>query len=112
MFWDSTVGSINFQSGYITGYDGQTIPIQERFFKGGDLFRGFAQAGVGPRDTVVTGNQGAVGGNFFAIGSAQMRLPNFLPESYGVNLALFSDFGTVAIWTRPSPVFAVELRQG
>ena len=103
MFWDSTVGSINFQSGYITGYDGQTIPIQERFFKGGDSFRGFAQAGVGPRDTVVTGNQGAVGGNFFAIGSAQMRLPNFLPESYGVNLALFSDFGTVGHLDTPVP---------
>jgi outer membrane protein insertion porin family len=103
MFWDSTVGSINFQSGFITGYDGQTIPIQERFFKGGDSFRGFAQAGVGPRDTVVTGNQGAVGGDFFAIGSAQMRLPNFLPDSYGVNLALFSDFGTVGHLDTPIP---------
>jgi outer membrane protein insertion porin family len=95
ILWDSSVGSINLQTGYITGYDGQTIPIQERFFKGGDSFRGFAQAGVGPRDTIVRGDQGAVGGNFFAIGSAQMRLPSFLPDSYGVNLALFSDFGTV-----------------
>jgi len=95
LFWDATVGSINMQTGFITGYDGQTIPIQERFFKGGDSFRGFAQAGVGPRDTVVTGNTGAVGGNFYAIGSAQLRLPSFLPDSYGVNLALFSDFGTV-----------------
>jgi outer membrane protein insertion porin family len=24
-----------------------------------------------------------------------MRLPSFLPDSYGLNLALFSDFGTV-----------------
>ena len=78
-----------------------TIPIQERFFKGGDSFRGFAQAGVGPRDTLVTGNNGAVGGNFFAIGSAQLRLPNFLPDSYGVNLALFSDFGTVGHLDQP-----------
>ena len=31
----------------------------------------------------------------YAIGSAQLRLPSFLPDSYGVNLALFSDFGTV-----------------
>jgi outer membrane protein insertion porin family len=95
ILWDASVGSINLQTGYITGYDGQSIPIQERFFKGGDSFRGFAQAGVGPRDTIVRGDQGAVGGNFFAIGSAQMRLPSFLPDSYGVNLALFSDFGTV-----------------
>ena len=95
LFWETTVGSINLQTGYITGYDGQTIPIQERFFKGGDTFRGFAQAGVGPRDTIVAGNRGAVGGNVYAIGSAQLRLPSFLPDSYGVNLALFTDFGTV-----------------
>ncbi|MGZ5988255.1 MAG: outer membrane protein assembly factor BamA [Rhizomicrobium sp.] len=101
MLWDTSVGSISLQSGYITGYDGQTIPIQERFFKGGDSFRGFAQAGVGPRDTLLKGNNGAVGGNFFAIGSAQLRLPNFLPDSYGVNLALFSDFGTVGHLDQP-----------
>jgi outer membrane protein insertion porin family len=95
LFNDSVIGSINLQSGYITGYDGQTIPIQERFFKGGDSFRGFAQAGVGPRDTVVKGDTGAVGGNVFAIATAQIKLPSFLPESYGVETALFSDVGTV-----------------
>ncbi|MBS0471369.1 MAG: outer membrane protein assembly factor BamA [Proteobacteria bacterium] len=95
MFWDNVVGSLSLQTGYITGYDGTTIPIQERFFKGGDTFRGFAQAGVGPRDTVVRGDGGAVGGNFFAIGTLQAKLPSFLPDSYGVQMALFSDFGTV-----------------
>ncbi|MEI9993327.1 MAG: outer membrane protein assembly factor BamA [Rhizomicrobium sp.] len=95
IFSDDLVGSLNLQTGYITGYDGQLIPIQERFFKGGDSFRGFAQAGVGPRDTLVSGDNGAVGGNFFFIGSAQLKLPSFLPESYGVQTALFTDFGTV-----------------
>src|SRR5581483_2171811 len=66
VFWESMVGSLSLQAGYITGYDNQKIPIQERFFKGGDSFRGFAQAGVGPRDTVLTGDNGAVGGNVFA----------------------------------------------
>ena len=92
---DALVGSFNLQTVYITGYDGQTIPIQERFFKGGDSFRGFAQAGAGPRDTVVKGDSGSVGGNFFAIGSIQLQVPSVLPESYGVETALFSDFGTV-----------------
>jgi outer membrane protein insertion porin family len=95
VLWDQFIGSFNIQAGYITGYDGQTIPIQERFFKGGDTFRGFAQAGVGPRDTVVQGNNGAVGGNVFVIGSGQLKLPSFLPESYGVETALFTDIGTV-----------------
>ncbi|MBL6851751.1 MAG: outer membrane protein assembly factor BamA [Alphaproteobacteria bacterium] len=95
VLWDQFVGSFNVQAGYITGYDGQQIPIQERFFKGGDSFRGFAQAGVGPRDIVVSGNNGAVGGNVFVIGSGQLKLPSFLPESYGVETALFTDVGTV-----------------
>jgi outer membrane protein insertion porin family len=95
VFWDNVIGSMNLQAGWITGYDGQTIPIQERFFKGGDTFRGFAQAGVGPRDTAVAGNNGAVGGNVFAILSTQIKLPSFLPDSYGVETALFSDIGTV-----------------
>ncbi len=103
VIWDSLIGSLNLQSGYITGYDGQTIPIQERFFKGGDSFRGFAQAGVGPRDVVISGNTGAVGGNFFVIGTGQIKLPSFLPESYGVDMALFTDIGTVGHLDTPLP---------
>jgi outer membrane protein insertion porin family len=95
VFNDSLIGSLSLQSGYITGFDGQSIPIQERFFKGGDSFRGFAQAGIGPRDIAVPQNSSAVGGNFFAIGTAQLKLPSFLPDSYGVQTALFSDFGTL-----------------
>ena len=95
LFNESLVGSLNLQTGYITGFDGQEIPIQERFFKGGDTFRGFAQAGIGPRDIAVPSNSSAVGGNFYAIGTAQLKLPSFLPDSYGVQTALFSDFGTL-----------------
>lgn len=95
VIWDDLIGSFTLQTGYITGYDGQTIPIQERFFKGGDSFRGFKQAGIGPRDIVVSGDGGAIGGNFFAIGSGQLKLPNFLPESYGLQFALFIDVGTL-----------------
>jgi outer membrane protein insertion porin family len=95
LFSDSLVASLNLQTGFINGFDGQEIPIQERFFKGGDSFRGFAQAGIGPRDIAVPKESSAVGGNFFAIGTAQVKLPGFLPDSYGVQTALFSDFGTL-----------------
>ena len=71
------------------------MPINIRFFKGSDSFRGFALAGVGPRDTVQPTNTGAIGGNVYAIGHLQLRLPNFLPESYGVTTGLFTDFGTI-----------------
>jgi len=94
LFWDEFVGSLSLSAGYITAYSGQLLPINERFFKGGDSFRGFALAGIGPRD-IRHENTGALGGDAYAIGTAQLRLPEFLPEDYGVNFSLFSDFGTL-----------------
>jgi outer membrane protein insertion porin family len=95
IIWDDLVGSLSGDVGDILGYDGQTIPIQERFFKGGDSFPGFQLAGIGPRDIDVPGDQGAVGGNVYAIGNASVRLPNFLPEDYGISTSLFTYFGTL-----------------
>src|SRR5262249_15716974 len=64
---------------------------------------------VGPRQLLVdnaTGdiqNRGdAVGGNLFAIGTAQLDVPLPLPESYGLGSALFVDFGTVGLVDRAS----------
>ena len=95
LFGDAVIGSLTVNAGYITGYDGSAVPIQQRFFKGADSFRGFALAGVGPRDTDAATNTGALGGNVFAIGTFEAALPNLLPESYGIKLGFFSDFGTV-----------------
>ena len=89
------IASLSGRFGYITGYDGSLVPFNERFFDGGDSFRGFALAGIGPRDIVAPNNTGALGGTVRAIGSAQMRFPSLLPESYGVGLSLFTDFGTM-----------------
>jgi outer membrane protein insertion porin family len=81
--------------GYITGYDGSLVPFNDRFFDGGDTFRGFALAGIGPRDIVAPSNTGALGGTVRAIGSAELKFPGLLPESYGIGLSLFTDFGTM-----------------
>ena len=51
--------------------------------------------GPGPRDVAIPGNSGAIGGNVYAIGSINIRVPNFLPEDYGISTSLFSDFGTL-----------------
>jgi outer membrane protein insertion porin family len=87
--------SLRGQSGFITGYDGKIIPVSERFFEGGDSFRGFALAGIGPRDVDAPKENSAVGGNVFAIGTLSADLPNIVPQSYGLKLGLFSDFGTL-----------------
>jgi outer membrane protein insertion porin family len=95
VIWDDFIGSFTAQAGYITGYNGENIRINERFFKGGDSFRGFQLAGIGPRDVNIPGTGGAVGGNVYAIGTIQFRIPNFLPSDYGVGTSLFTDFGTL-----------------
>jgi outer membrane protein insertion porin family len=95
-FFFGLVAEAAFNAGYISGFGGEGIPINERFFKGGPSFRGFQIAGMGPRD-IGTDPSAALGGQLFAIGTYQVRLPAILPEDYGVNLSLFSDFGTLGI---------------
>lgn len=88
-------------AGYIFGWGGSDVRINDRFFKGGASFRGFDVAGLGPRqlvvdsagDTVQTGD--AIGGNAFAIGTISLDVPLGLPESFGVTGALFTEFGTL-----------------
>ena len=89
-------------AGLISGWGGDTVRINDRFFKGGSSFRGFDVAGIGPRQLVVDDVTGAiisegdaVGGNAFAIGTVQLDVPLPLPESFGLGSALFVDFGTL-----------------
>jgi outer membrane protein insertion porin family len=89
------IASLSGKLGYITGYGGSAVPFFQRYFDGGDTFRGFSLAGIGPRDIVAPNNTGALGGTVRAIGSASMRFPSLLPESYGIGLSLFTDFGTM-----------------
>ncbi len=95
MFSDNLIASLTMNSGYITGYGGSTVPINQRFFHGGDSFRGFKLAGIGPRDIAAPLDQGALGGNVFAIGTLSARLPTIVPASWGMNLGIFTDFGTL-----------------
>ncbi|MEI9963662.1 MAG: outer membrane protein assembly factor BamA [Caulobacteraceae bacterium] len=52
------VFSLQESAGYITGWGGDAVRINDRFFKGGDTFRGFEIAGIGPRDTTVVDSTG------------------------------------------------------
>ncbi|HEY4263723.1 MAG TPA: outer membrane protein assembly factor BamA [Micropepsaceae bacterium] len=93
-FFFDLVGEFALNAGYISGYGGLAVPINERFFKGGPSFRGFEIAGIGPRDLV---SDSALGGQFYLIGTYQVRLPDILPPDYGINLSAFSDFGTLGL---------------
>src|SRR5690606_15761070 len=86
------VVSFQGQTGYVSGWNGDPIRINDRFFKGGNTFRGFETAGMGARDLTTTH---APGGNFYAIGTVELTVPNMLPDEYGINTSLFADFGTI-----------------
>ncbi|HEY3778070.1 MAG TPA: outer membrane protein assembly factor BamA [Rhizomicrobium sp.] len=94
LLWDEFVGTLSFNAGYIQPYNGKQLSLTDRFYKGGDSFRGFKLAGVGPREVSATG-ENSIGASAYAIGTADLRLPDFLPADYGIAFSLFSDFGTV-----------------
>ncbi len=86
--------SFTGSAGYIDGWNGDNIRIADRFYKGGDTFRGFQIAGIGPRDTQYGDS---LGGKLYAIGTFELTLPTKLPEQYGIHAALFTDFGTLGL---------------
>ena len=83
-------------AGFIDGWHGDVVRINDRFYKGGNTFRGFEVAGIGPRDTT-SGRDDALGGKLYAIGSFELTVPTFLPEQYGIKASLFTDIGTVGM---------------
>ncbi len=111
VLWDKFVASFKQTGGYITGYNGQNVLLNQRFFKGGDSFRGFALAGIGPRELNVGGSN-ALGGDAYIIGSAELRIPDFLPADYGISTSLFSDFGTLGHLDTGTNAFGFNNPQG
>ncbi len=88
------VVSTQASAGYVAGWAGDAIRINDRFFKGGNSFRGFETAGMGPRDL---NTRDALGGNFYLIGTIELTVPNYLPEQYGIKTSVFADVGTLGM---------------
>jgi len=86
--------TVEGSAGFINGWGGDSIRINDRFFKGGNSFRGFETAGLGPRDVA---SKDALGGNLYAIGTIELSFPTGLPEEYGISGAIFADVGTVGL---------------
>ncbi len=84
------------RGGVIDGI-GQDVRSNFGFFLGGNNFRGFEFAGIGPRAKVNGSfvNGDIIGGNMYYVGSAEFMFPLGLPKELGINGILFSDNGTV-----------------
>lgn len=78
------------EAGHVTGI-GQDVRLQERFYVGGNNFRGFEFGGVGPRDKT-TGD--SLGANNYWIVTAEMTFPLGLPKELGLKGRVFTDIGS------------------
>jgi outer membrane protein insertion porin family len=78
------------QGGDVEPWGGDYIRINDRFYSpnGSTPFRGFEVAGIGPRD-ILYGD--ALGGKIFYKGTVELNFPNYLPEQYGIQTALFAE---------------------
>lgn len=91
-FTEGYVGSLTINGGAIYGL-GYDITVTDRYFVGGDNFRGFESGGLGPRDL---DTDDSVGGNAFYVGTASFRFPLSISEDLPITGRVFSDFGTLS----------------
>ncbi len=85
-------GLLSFSSG--------TSRVTDRFLIGGNIMRGFAPDGIGPRERRVGANgnvevDDALGGNIYTVAKLEAEFPLGLPEEYGIRGGVFYDAGSV-----------------
>ncbi len=89
---EDVVASLELAGGAITSFGGYDLKASDRFFLGGDTFRGFETAGIGPRDN---DTDDTLGGNYYGVARAEVTFPLGLPEEFGLAGGVFADVGTV-----------------
>ena len=87
---DDLILSGRARVGHILGL-GEDVRLNDRFFLGGESLRGFATAGVGPRDI---STQDSLGGEWVYNGSVELTFPLGLPSEFGISGKVFSDVGS------------------
>lgn len=81
------------RAGYVTGYGGSKVKLNDRFFIGPDYLRGFDIAGTGPRDK--RGNKDSLGGDVYYTLTTELIFPVGLPNEVGLKASIFHDIGTL-----------------
>lgn len=78
--------------GHIMGVGGKKVRISDRFNLGDHSLRGFAHAGIGPRDKAT---KEGLGGQKYYSASSELSFPVGLPEEFNVTGSLFVDVGSL-----------------
>jgi outer membrane protein insertion porin family len=96
------VGVLKLQGGHETGWGGKDLRMLDHFFMGPNLVRGFAPAGIGPRDLTTGTTNDALGGSMYWGSSVELQTPlYFLPREIGIKAAVFADAGS--LWDYKGP---------
>jgi outer membrane protein insertion porin family len=82
---------VNANAGYIVGL-GKNLKIYERYQLGGDNLRGFDDFGASARDR---STEDALGGDWIATVSTELKIPLGLPKEIGIVPKLFTDWGII-----------------
>jgi outer membrane protein insertion porin family len=82
--------SVLGEAGHIVGV-GRDVGLADRFFRGGENFRGFKVGGIGPRDKVTDDGLGA---NTYYTGTFEVAFPLGLPKELGIRGRAFVDAGS------------------
>ena len=97
------VAVLRLQGGHIASWGGKELRMLDHFQMGPNLVRGFAPAGIGPRDMTLGGNQDPLGGTMFWGASIEAQTPfSFLPRDVGIKGAVFADAGSLWIYKGPT----------
>jgi outer membrane protein insertion porin family len=95
------VGVLRVQGGNVIGWGDRDLRMLDHFQKGPDLVRGFAPAGIGPRDLVAV-TRDALGGTMFWGTSLEFQTPLFfLPKEVGIKGSVYADAGS--LWDYRGP---------
>ena len=90
------VGVLHLQGGNLSGWGGKALRMLDHFQMGPNLVRGFAPAGIGPRDLTPDTTNDALGGTMYWGASVEAQTPlYFLPKEIGIKVAAFADAGSL-----------------
>lgn len=93
---DDLTGMLKFQGGHMAGFGSNKLRVIDHFNMGPELVRGFAPAGLGPRDRNGDTSANAVGGTTYFGVTSEVTFPLFgIPREFGLRGAVFADAGTL-----------------
>jgi outer membrane protein insertion porin family len=100
--FSDVVAVLRVQAGHVTSWGSKDLRMLDHFQMGPNLVRGFAPAGIGPRDLTAGTNQDALGGTMYWGGSLEAQTPfHFIPKDVGIKGAVFADAGS--LWGYKGP---------